>query len=227
MELIASPRIDFLRGLTSEITHNYGKGRVIVAVDGVYGSGTAEFSDGLAATFREAGYDTFRASMENFHTPRRRDSASGDTQEESPAQIYEESYDYRTFRRVLIDPYRMGGSTGFQTSGFDRQRDAPSQARWLTAGRDAVLIVDGVFLNRDELRGIWNYSIYLEVPWPVAFARLAVQAGGDPDPDAPSNGPLRQGQELYLVDAFPRGRANAIVDNTDADRPTREFADSC
>lgn len=222
MELIASPRIDFLRGLTSEITHNYGRGRVIVAVDGIDGSGTAEFADGLAATFREAGYDTFRASIEEFHAPRRRDDAA-----ETPAEFYEESYDYRTFRRVLIDPYRMGGSTGFQTSGFDRQRDAPSQARWLTAGRDAMLVVDGVFLGRDELKGIWNYSIYLEVPWPVAFARLADQSGGDPDPAAPSNQLRLQGQELYLADAFPRGRANAIVDNTDADRPTREFADSC
>jgi uridine kinase len=224
MELIASPRIDFLRSLTAEIAHNYGKGRVIVAVDGVGGSGTAEFADGLAATMREAGHDTFRASIENFHVSRLRPHTPG---VESPAALYEDSYDYVTFRRVLIDPFRMGGSTGFQTSGFDRQGPAPSESHWLSAGRDAVLIVDGVFLSRDELRGIWNYSIYLEVPWAVAFARRAEQSGVDPDPDAPSNELYRQGQELYLVDAFPRGRASAIVDNTDADRPTREFADSC
>lgn len=224
MELIATPRIDFLRALTSEVTHNYGRGRVIVAVDGVRGSGTAEFADGLAATFREAGRDTFRAPIDNFAVPHHDLHALG---EETPARVYDRSYDYRTFRRVLIDPFGMGGSTGFQTAGFDRQGPAPSEAHWLTGGRDAVLIVDGVFLNRAELRGIWNYSIYLEVPWPVAFARLAEQVGLDPHPEAPSNRLCLQAQELYLADAFPRGRADAIVDNTDADRPTRVFADSC
>lgn len=224
MELIASPRIDFLRKMTSEVTHNYGRGRVIVGVDGVGGSGTAEFADGLAATFREAGHDVFRAPIEKFHVPRLQVQGPG---EDVPARLYEGSYDYRTFRRVLIDPFRMGGSTGFQTSGFDRQGPAPSESHWLSAGRDAVLIVDGVFLNRDELRGIWNYSFYLEVPWAVAFARLADETGIDPDPEAPSNELYRQAQELYLADAFPRGRADAIVDNTDADMPTRVFADSC
>lgn len=224
MELIATPRIDFLRGLTAEITHNYGKGRVVVAIDGVGGSGTGEFADGLAATLREAGYDTFRASIEEFHASRENRTGAD---EKTPTHLYEDSYDYRTFRRVLIDPFRMGGSTGFQTSGFDRQGPAPSESHWLSAGRDAILIVDGVFLNRDELSAIWNYSIYLEVPWSVAFARLAEQFGVDPDPEAPSNGVCRQGQELYLADAFPRWRADAIVDNTDAERPTRVFADSC
>jgi uridine kinase len=224
MELIATPRIEFLRGITAEITHNYGRGRVIVAVDGIEGSGTREFADGLAETFREAGYDTFRASINDFHNPRERRRRLG---EDSPQGFYEDSYDYRTFRRVLIDPFRMAGSAGFQTAAFDVRRDDNRQSRWLTSGKDAVLIVDGVFLNRDELRGIWNYSLYLEVPWASAYARLAAEFGVEADADAASNSRYRRGQELYLLDAFPRGRANAIVDNTNAEKPTRVFADSC
>lgn len=224
MELIATPRIDFLRGITSEIAHNYGKGRVIVAVDGIEGSGTTAFADGLAETFREAGYDTFRASINDFHHARERRRRLG---EDSPKGFYEDSYDYRTFRRVLIDPFKMGGSAGFQLAAFDLRRDDTRESRWLTSGKDAVLIVDGVFLNREELRGIWNYSIYLETPWSTAFERLAAQFGVDPDPDAPSNARYRQGQELYLAEAFPRGVADAVVDNTNADEPLRVFADSC
>jgi len=224
MELIASPRVDFLRALTAEIAHNYSRGRVFVAVDGILGSGTSEFADGLAATFREAGHDTFRASIDDFQNPRSQRERQG---ADSARGFYDDTYDYVTFRRVLVDPFRMGGSAGFQTSAFDVRRDAPRESRWLSAGGDAICIVDGPLLNRSELRGIWNYSIYLETPWRVAYARLAEHGDVDADPEAPSNARTRRGQDLYLAEAFPRGAAGAIVDNTDPEHPTRVFADSC
>jgi uridine kinase len=224
MQLPPTPRILFLRELVTQIARNYGRGRTIVAVDGIDGAGKTAFADDLAAVFREAGHDTFRASMENFHRPRADRWRLG---RESPETFYRDSFDYGTFRRVLIDPFRLAGSTGFQTAAFDVRRDAPIESRWLTAQADAVLIVDGVFLLRPELRGIWNYSILLEVPWDEAYARLAARDGVDPDPDALSNARYREGQELYYAEADPRLWASAQVDNANPERPRRIFADSC
>ena len=39
-------------------------------------------------------------------------------------------------------------------------------ARWRTAGRDAVLLVDGPFALRPELRGAWSTSIRLDTQEP-------------------------------------------------------------
>ena len=99
--------------------------------------------------------------------------------------------------------------------------------RWVTGQPDGVLIVDGVFLLRPELRGIWNYSILLEVPWDVAYSRLAERDARNPDPDALANARYRDGQELYFTEANPREYANALVDNADPAHPRRIFADSC
>ena len=44
MSLVRTPRVEVMRDLRNEITHNYGVGRTIVAVDGIPGSGTASFS---------------------------------------------------------------------------------------------------------------------------------------------------------------------------------------
>lgn len=224
MELISTPKVEFLRGIVKEIMHNYGHGRVIVAVDGVDGAGKTIFSDALATVFREAGCETFRASIDDFHRPRFERHLAG---EDSPEGFYRDSFDYRTLRRVLIDPFLMAGSTGFQTTAFDLRRDAPTESRWQTAGEDAVLVIDGIFLNRPELRDAWNYSVFLDVPWSVAYARMAGRDGVDPDPDAPSNARYRLGQDLYFAEAFPRAAASAIVDNTDPEAPRRVFADSC
>ncbi|MFF1877668.1 uridine kinase [Leifsonia sp. NPDC058230] len=224
MQLPPTPRVLFLRELVGEIAHNYGRGRAIVAVDGIDGAGKSAFADDLAAVFREAGHDAYRASMEDFHRPRADRWREG---RESPESFYRDSFDYGTFRRVLIDPFRMAGSTGFQTAAFDVRRDAPIESRWQTAPADAVLIVDGVFLLRPELVGIWNFSVLLDVPWDEAYARLAARDGVDPDPDALSNARYREGQELYYAEANPRPWASAVVDNADPERPKRVFADSC
>jgi uridine kinase len=222
--LVSTPLVEFLRELRGEIEHNYAHGRVIVAVDGMTGAGTTEFADEFARVLAETGRESFRASMDDFHRPRAdryragRDSAEG---------YYRDSFDYGTLRRVLIDPFRMAGSTGFQTAAFDTARDAPIVSSWRTAGADATLVIDGLFLLRPELRGSWNYSVYLDVSPTVAYERLARSDNRDPDPNAESNARYIAGRDLYLVDAEPFFAASAVVDNADPEHPRRVFGDSC
>ncbi|QEW02637.1 uridine kinase [Microbacterium lushaniae] len=224
MRLPTTPATTLLRGLRDEVRRHYRAGRVIVAVDGVDGAGKTVFADRLAEVFAEQGGAVFRASIDGFHRPRAERYARGRT---SPEGYYRDSFDYATFRRVLIDPFRTGGSAGFQLAAHDVARDAPVASEWVTAPRDAVLIVDGVFLHRPELRGLWDWSVWLEVPFDVSYARMAVRDGSDPDPDAPTNARYRQGQELYLREADPRRAASAIVDNSDLAAPVRVFGDFC
>lgn len=215
---------DVLAALADDILHNYGKGRAIVAVDGIDVAGTAGFADDLADAMRLKGHAVFRASIEGFHRPRvdryarGRDSAEG---------FYRDSYDYLTFQRTLVQPFRMGGSTGFVAAAFDVERDAQIEPVWLTGPADAVLIVDGSFLNRPELAGLWNYSIWLEVADDEATERRALRDSAAPNPRPERQ--LRYGgaQALYAAEVRPRTAATAIVDNTDVDHPRRRFADSC
>lgn len=228
MRLPTTPVTSLWRDLRDEVRHNYPAGRVVLAVDGVDGAGKTTFADGLAEAFSEAGSAVYRASIDGFHRPRSERYARG---RDSAEGFYRDSYDYATFRRVLLDPFRegaqTGASTGFQLSAFDVTRDAPVEAAWVTAPRDAVLIVDGIFLNRPELRGLWNWSLWLEVPYAVSFTRMALRDGSDPDPDAPANARYRGGQELYRREARPSAAATAIVENSDLAHPVRIFGDYC
>jgi uridine kinase len=220
----APQKKDVLAALSTEILHNYGKGRTIVAVDGVDVAGTTAFADDLAGAMRLAGQTVFRASIEGFHRPRVDRYARG---RDSPEGFYLDSYDYLTFRRTLVEPFRMGGSAGFVPAAFDVRRDAKVEPTWLTGPADAVLIVDGVFLNRPELRGLWNYSVWLDVADDVAEQRRA-----DRDRDAPNSRPERNARysgahALYVAESKPRTTATAIIDNSDLEHPRRVFADSC
>lgn len=226
MRLPVTPATTLWRELRDEVRRRYGGGRVIVAVDGIDGAGKTTFADGLAEVFAEAGSAVYRASIDGFHRPRAERYERG---RHSPDGYYRDSFDYATFRRVLIDPFRDGaqtsGTTGFQLAAFDVVRDAPVESQWVTAPRDAVLVVDGIFLHRPELRELWDWSVWLDVPEAVACMRMALRDGSDPDPAAPANARYRQGQAIYLREAQPGAAASAIVDNSDLDHPRRVHQD--
>src|ERR1700712_2603897 len=140
-------RSEFLDALATEILHNYAKGRVLVGVDGV--TGPRAFADDLAVALKDAGHRVFRASLDDFLTARAVRTQQGGN---SAAGYYRDWFDYSAFLRVLVQPFRMGGSTGFSTAYFDAARDMPRETRWVTAPQDAILLVDGPFLQRPEIR---------------------------------------------------------------------------
>jgi uridine kinase len=219
MSLQVLPRSEVIAALADEILHNYGKGRAIVAVDGLDGAGKTVFADALAAQLGIGNRAVFRASLDDFHNPRAvryargRDSAEG---------FYRDSYDYETFKRVLVEPFRTGWIGSFVLQAFDLSRDAPFEQKWSSGPMDALLVVDGIFANRPQLRGLWNYSIWLEVDPQVAAARMLERDGSSANPERYSGG-----QELYIAESRPRETATAIIDNTDYEHPRRVFADSC
>lgn len=200
MRLVSTPRIEFLRGLATEIQHNYRRGRTIVAIDGTDASGREQFAEDFAAVFEELEGEVFRASLRYFRRSRTEQDRFGP---ETPERLYRHGYDYSALRRVLVEPFRMGGSTGFVTRQFDPDRDAWIEPTWLTADVDATLVIDGDFVNRPELHGLWSYSILLES-----------------EPETPAD-------RLYLAEVRPRDLVSAVIDNTDALAPVRLHLDSC
>lgn len=221
---LSTARRELLESLVREFAQQYGKGRRILAVDGPDGAGKTTFADHLAVAFERAGFTAYRASIDDFHHPREHRYRAGRYSAEG---YYRDAFDYSLFRRVLVEPFRMGGSTGFVLEAFDLDRDAPIEPKWITGPADAVLIVDGVFLQRPELRGIWNFSIWLDADAEVRQQRMIERDGADPDPDAESNRRYSDAQRRYVRDAAPNAAASAIVDNTDPDAPKRRYADYC
>jgi uridine kinase len=219
MALQVLSKNEVIVGLADEILHNYGKGRVIVAVDGLDGAGKTRFADALAEQLGIGHRAVFRASIDDFHWPRARRYARG---RDSAEGFYLDSYDYETFKRVLVGPFRTGWIGSFVLRAFDLKRDVPFEPVWSSGPKDAILVVDGIFLNRPELKGLWNYSIWLEVDPDVTAERMLERDGEGANAERYTGG-----QALYLKESRPKELASAIVDNNDYHHPKRIFADSC
>lgn len=208
-----------LDALADEFLAHYGRGRTIIAVDGVDGVGKTTFADAFGERLGRSGHPVVRATIDDFMRPRAERYARG---RDSAEGYYEDAFDYEALRRVLVDPFRLGGSAAFVTSAYDWRADRPIEPVWRTAAADATLVIDGVFVARPSLRGLWNFTIWLEAAPDAVRARLLARDG-----EASLTPRYSGGQALYAAEANPRARASAIVDVTDPDEPRRVFADSC
>ncbi|MDH6236507.1 hypothetical protein [Cryobacterium sp. CG_9.6] len=201
MRLTSTPRIEFLRTLAAEVLHNYGRGRTVIAIDGADASGRAQFAADLAEVLTEDDErNVFTASLRNFQRSQAERNRFGPA---TPERHYRFGYDYSALRRVLIEPFRLDGSAGFVTEHFDADRDTWIEPTWRTTSADAILVVEGDFANRPELRGLWMFSVLLET-----------------DPVTPED-------VLYLADVTPREIVDAVIINTDPAAPRRLFLDRC
>jgi uridine kinase len=214
--------------LLDEFLFHAPRGRRLLAVDGADAAGKSTFADALGARLAARGHEVVRASIDDFERPRAERYARG---RYSAFGCYHDTFDYGTFRSLLVEPFRSGGRDAehapFTTAAFDLVADAPADLAPRTAGADAVLVVDGVFLNRPELRGIWHFSVWLDVEAPERARRLAERDGLPTDPGDPLVRRYAGAHELYLDDAHPNTAATAIIDNTDPRHPKRRFADYC
>lgn len=218
----APARRDVIAATVDEILHNYRRGRIAIGVDGRTASGKSTFADDLAHEFGRRGFATARASLDDFLRPADQRYARGRF---SPEGYYDDAYAYDVFRRVLIEPFRLGGSAAFVTAAYDRVREVQLEPKWRTGPEDLFLIVDGGFLDRPELKGVWNYTIWLDADDAVRAERLQQRDGIAPGSDLARR--YEGAHAIYEKDAKPRQAAIAIIDNTDPEHPRRVFADAC
>lgn len=184
----------------------------IVAVDGVDGSGKTTFASRLASAIDSAGRPAVIVHEDDFLAPREVRYLLG---RESPEGYFQDSYDLTALARNVLDPLRPGGDRRVRRRVFDHRLDAPIDAPVEEVPVDAVVIVEGMFLHRDELVDRWDWSVFLDVPFTEAARRMAQRDGSHPDPEHPTMRRYIDGQRIYLATCRPHERATLVLDNTD------------
>ncbi len=184
-----------------------------VAIDGVDGAGKTRLADEVAGLM-DGRRPVLRASVDGFHRRRAARYARG---RGSPTGYYLDSYDYAALTSMLLDPF--AAAEPVCTAIWGHVTDAPVPRRWKRVDADAILIVDGIFLHRPELRDAWAASVFCRVTPEAAYARMASRDGVPADPSHPANRRYLEGQRLYVGACDPEAHATYVVDNTDLAAP--------
>lgn len=214
----ASPsRQALIEQLATEVEALPADPYVRIGIDGVDGAGKTVLAGELTSALRRRGRTVVHTSIDGFHQPRALRHARGS---DDPEGFYRDSYDLTAFTEQLLDPFAPGGHGRHRTHVFDARTDTVDVAPRRQAAPGTVLVVDGIFLHRSELRGRWTWSLWLEVDRATTLRRCAERDGsGSPDPGDASNRRYVVGQLLYVRDAVPQQQATHVVDNDDLTRP--------
>jgi uridine kinase len=212
-----SRRQEVLDTVARAVSGTTTSGVTRVAIDGVDGAGKTYFADELGEVLQALGRSVIRASVDGFHNPRRIRYRKGRA---SPEGFFEDSYDYEQLKTELLDPLSPGGRGHYRTAVFDHRSDSPVAEASRVASPGDILVFDGIFLHRPELRAYWDYSVFLEVAFAVSIPRGAQRDDSSPDPEAASNQRYVRGQELYLRTCEPTRFATVTVNNDDLLAPS-------
>jgi uridine kinase len=214
-------RRDVLGRLAALFNKRSRNGTLRVALDGIDAAGKTNLADELAGLLARADRPVLRASIDGFHNPA---SVRHLRSKEEPAHsYYEDSFDYRTLRRLLLDPLGPGGDHIVRTRVFDFRTDLPVEEPPIPVQPGTVLLFDGVFLLSPELEGCWDLSVFLQVDQTTSLQRasrrdVALFGTGEAIEKRYRERYL-PGQELYLSLAKPDQRADVLIDNNDPTAP--------
>ncbi len=191
-----------------------------VAIDGVDAAGKTTLANKLVEPLEALGRTVIRASLDRFHNPAAVRYRRGP---ESPEGFYRDSFDYPQLIDVLLRPLGPDGDRRFRRRVYDFKVDSTVEAPLEESPVDSILVFDGVFLLRPELRSYWDLSIFVRTGFEVCLERAIKRDrklfGGRAAARQRFERRYQPGQRLYLAEVDPERRASIVIDNNDFERP--------
>jgi uridine kinase len=191
-----------------------------VAIDGVDAAGKTTLADELVPALTSLGRPVVRASIDGFHNPAAIRRRRGST---SPDGYFHDSFNYPALIGALLEPLGPGGSLAFRRAVFDFRTDEPVEQPPERAEPNAILLFDGVFLLRPEVRLHFDFSVFLRVDFSIAVRRAERRDvrlfGSAAEVRHRYEQRYVPGQRLYLTTVRPELWASVLVDNNDPIRP--------
>jgi uridine kinase len=217
-------RAQALAGLAASIAQLPSSWPLRIAIDGRIAAGKTILADELADSISREGRPVIRTSIDGFHRPSAERYARG---RHSAQGYYYDSRDHEAVIRLLLAPLGPGGNRRYRAASFDLTNDRPLDEQPNLAPADAVLIVDGTFLQRPELREGWDAVIFVktakDIAAPRGIARDAASLGGPQAArrlHAERYGPAC---DLYERLCAPESSADVVFNNDDPERPRVRF----
>ncbi|MFD0557326.1 uridine kinase [Stackebrandtia endophytica] len=211
--------LELLTRLRRLIVHRKPPDRpLIVGITGVDTAGKSRLATSLDRLLTDSGGSTQLIHVDDFHRPHS-ERVRPDLPE--PQQFYRYSIDFPRLCRDLLEPIRRHRRVDVRLRLLDHYTDTWSIDRGYHVEPATVVVLEGIFLLRPEVRRFVDLMIFLEVDEPTVLARATLR-------DVPLQGievldryrrKYLPGQRRYLAAHPPAVHADIIVDNRDHAAP--------
>jgi uridine kinase len=195
---------------------------VRVAIDGCSAAGKTTLADELAQALRDrTEREVIGVGLDYFKRPvKLRTTYPVD----SPEGYYLETWDNEAIRDRLLIPLGPDGDRHYTTGLMDPSAQTALEAPDSVAANDAVLLADGVFLQRPELDAHWDLRIYIHITFDEVLRRGTARDQHWMTSAEAAEHRYRTkyipGEQLYVNQLHPHTRAQILLNNQHPATPT-------
>lgn len=176
--------------------------RLIVAIDGLSRSGKTTLVKKLGNLLKNMDRSYYILHIDDFITER---SKRYNTGNDEWYEYYTLQWDVHWLEKHLFN--KLPGSTILSLPFYDSETDR-QVLKEVAIGNASVIIVEGVFLLREQWRNAFNYAVYLDCPRDVRFSRES----------SPTQKNLQKfeqrywkAEDFYLATESPMDKADLII----------------
>lgn len=176
--------------------------RLIVAIDGLSRSGKTTLVKKLGNLLKNMDRSYYILHIDDFITER---SKRYNTGNDEWYEYYTLQWDVHWLEKHLFN--KLPGSTILSLPFYDSETDR-QVLKEVAIGNASVIIVEGVFLLREQWRNAFNYAVYLDCPRDVRFSRES----------SPTQKNLQKfeqrywkAEDFYLATESPKDKADLII----------------
>lgn len=187
---------------------------IVVGVNGVDTSGKTIFSDRFARYLEMLGHDVLLIHLDDFHNRR-----AIRMRDPSPRGYLDNAFNTELLG-TLLSSIREG-TVDIELALLDLDTDEYTNRKRFAAGRNTIVIVEGVLLYRPPIDQYFDYKIFLDIEFDEVLRRAEAR-------DVPKYGPdflekyrnrYIPAQQLYLEEYSPKTDCHMLIDNNDYDNP--------
>jgi uridine kinase len=213
-------REDAIVLITDEVRRLQGHNPVRMVVDGLSATGKTTLAGEVRGFLETEGVPVLRASLDDFKRPW---SESHLYDRVSGEGYYRNAYDHECIVAELLEPLNSVGDRTVRTALRNPLTGLEPANAIHRVDRDVVLVVDGVFALRPELRTYWDLSVFLTMPF-----NLVLQRGADRDQAWEDSWECAAqlyrdryipSERLYIEEVDPMNHADFVFDMTDPTAP--------
>ncbi|HVV75501.1 MAG TPA: hypothetical protein VHC43_05645 [Mycobacteriales bacterium] len=214
------PRAAVMRQIAGRLAGHDPGHPLRVGIDGVCGVGKSTFADELASALASEGRAVVLLDSDGFHHIRARRYRQG---RDSARGYYDDAYDFGALADQVLRPLGPGGGLIYAAKVHDLATDAVVTEATAKAAPDAVVLLAATFIQRGDLRALWDEVVYLDATEEAALARgIARDAsalGGAAAARTAYDARYMEACRIYLREEQPLTKASIVVEHTDPAAP--------